>query len=346
MDADTEAYYDDTAVLYRQAVSLLLSLWNTVDPADISGWQRLLPEATAMMVAAQTVAAEMADPYLTQALDDADTTHPEVDVGGMIGPVEPLLYRPVIEAKTLIGQGMATNLALRTAGVKLATIVHTNTADTARLSVAAGMTARRHASGYYRFLRAPSCSRCAILAGRFYKWNAGFRRHPRCDCGHRPVRDADDSSAYDARKAIERGEVTGLSKADAEAIRLGANPAQVVNARSGMYDAGQFSLTHTGTTLRGVAGARIAAKDLDRALGIDVSRQTYTNYTFDRAKVAEFAELFRRGKTYTRLTRAGRTQTYAYRFTRTPRPTASQIIASASSRDEAVRLLTNYGFIL
>lgn len=340
------AYYDDTSLLSRQAVSLLLSLWRSLDPGDIADWERMLPAAVAMMVAAQTVAAELADPYLTQALDDADTTHPAVDVGGMIGPVESLLYTPVIEAKTLIGQGMASHLALQTAGAKLATIVHTGTTDTARLAVASGMAARRHASGYYRFLRAPSCGRCAVLAGRFYKWNRGFPRHPRCDCGHRPVRDADDSSAYDARKAIDAGEVTGLSKAVVEAVKLGANPAQVVNAQVGMYDAGQFSLTATGTTLRGVAGARILAKDVDRAFGIDVSRQTYTNYSFDRYKVAQFAEMLRRGKTYTRVTGTGRVQQYAYRFARTPRPTASQIIASASSRDEAIRLLTNYGYIL
>lgn len=339
-------YYDDTSALSRQAVSMLLNLWRSVDSGDISGsWSALLPDAVAMMVGAQTVAAELADPYLTQVLDDADTVHPTVDVGGMIGPLDQLLYVPAIEAKTSIGGGLGPNLALRNAGLKLATIAHTNTTDTARLAVSAGMAARRHASGYYRFLRAPSCSRCAILAGRFYKWNAGFKRHPKCDCGHRPVRNADDSSAFDPRKAIERGEVTGLSKRDLEAIRLGANPGQVVNAKSGMYDAGQFSLTSTGTTRRGVAGARILAKDIDRALGIDVSRQTYTNFAFDRHKAAEFAELLRQGKTFTRLTATGRTQTYAYRFTKTPRPTASQIITSASSRDEAIRLLTNYGYI-
>lgn len=34
--------------------------------------------------------------------------------------------------------------------------------------------------GWVRMLTPPSCSRCAILAGQFYKWNDGFLRHPMC----------------------------------------------------------------------------------------------------------------------------------------------------------------------
>lgn len=346
---DADAYYDDTSLLERQAIAMVLRLWDSVEVGDISSsWRQLLPDAMAILVAAQTVAAELADPYLTQVLDDADTAHPSVDVGGMIGSgLDSLLYLPAIEAKTSIGAGFAPNLALGMARKTLATYVNTSVADTARLAVASGMAARPHVSGYYRTLRPPSCKRCAILAGRFYRWNQGFKRHRRCDCKHTAVREVDDSLRFDARKAIEAGQVTGLSKADTRAIlEFGANPAQVVNAQAGMYDIGQFQATTTGTTRRAVAGARILAKDIDRAFGIDVSRQTYTNVAFDRLKAAQFAEMFRRGKTYTRSTRTGRQQSYAYRFIRTPRPTAQQIVTSASSRTEAVRLLTNYGYIL
>jgi hypothetical protein len=34
--------------------------------------------------------------------------------------------------------------------------------------------------GWIRVLDPPSCGRCAILAGRFYKWSDGFLRHPNC----------------------------------------------------------------------------------------------------------------------------------------------------------------------
>jgi hypothetical protein len=348
VESDAIAYYTDTTLLSRQTIKLILAMWRAVDPADISrSWISLLPDATAAMVAAETVAAELADPYLTQVLGTDDATA-VVDVAGAVGPLDSLLYLPAIEAKAAIGNGLPVGAALSAAGVTLAMYTQTRVADTTRLSVASGMAARPHASGYYRALRPPSCARCAILAGRHYKWNRGFKRHPRCDCVHIPVQDADNSSlAFDARSAIEAGQVTGLSKADTKAIlEHGADPAQVVNAKSGMYDIGGFQATTAGTSRRAVAGARILAQGVDRAFGIDVSRQTYTNVAFDRYKVAQYAELLRRGKTYTRLTKTGRVQEYAYRFTRTPRPTAQQIIVSASSRSEAVRLLTNYGYIL
>lgn len=340
---DADAYYADTSLLDRQAVAMVMRLWSSVAVGDISAsWVRLLPQALAVLTAADTVAAEIADPYLTQIVDEDGLGR--VSPGGMVRDgLRDMLYLPAIEAKTAIGHGLAANLALDLAARKLSTYAHTRVADTARLAVATGMATRPSVTGYYRRLRPPSCARCSILAGKFFKWNAGFRRHPRCDCVHVPAKKADNSLAFNPRKAIEAGDVTGLSKKELRAIELGADPSQVVNARQGMYDSGQF--TSTGTTRQGIAGARILAKDIDRALGLDVSKQTYTNVTMDRQALARFVELFRRGKTYTRLTKTGEQQ-YAYRFLRTPRPTPSQIIASVDSRSEAVRLLTNYGYIL
>ena len=43
-------------------------------------------------------------------------------------------------------------------------------------------TAARPNVGYVRFLSPPSCARCAILAGRVYRYSQGFQRHPGCDC--------------------------------------------------------------------------------------------------------------------------------------------------------------------
>jgi len=347
VEADALAYYTDTSLLSKQAIAAILALWRRLDAGDISGsWAALMPDAVAALVAAETVAAELADPYLSAVLDNS-ATQAAIDVGGMVEPSGSLLYLPVIEAKTLIGQGFDAGAALRSAGQRLAMYTQTSVVDTARSAVAAGMAARPHAAGYYRALRPPSCARCAILAGRFYRWNKGFKRHPRCDCVHVPVNEPDDSLEFDAHAAIAAGQVTGLSKADLQAIvEHGANPAQVINAKQAMYDVGQFQATHASTSRRSIAGARMLARSIDRAAGIDVKTQTYTNMTFDRLTAAKYTDMFRAGKTFTRTTRGGRPQRYAYRFLRTPRPTAQQIVASASSRSEAVRLLTNYGYII
>lgn len=347
---DARAYQDGLSLLTRQAIALLLARWSRVHPSDISAsWNALLPDATAAIVGAQTVAAEMADPYMQAVLDDNEQ---HVNIEGLAGqtpsgrPIESLLYLPVMRTKQQIAAGIPVTHALRGARALLGMYAQTTVADSGRLAVTSGMTARSHASGYYRMLRPPSCSRCAVLAGKHYRYNRGFHRHPHCDCVHIPVQESDDSYLFDAREAISAGQVTGLSKRDREAIDLGADPSQVVNAQRGTYLAGGFEFTTTGTTRGAVAGARILARDVQQALGQNTQGRTFTNMTFDRQAAARYAELLRRGQVFTRLTKSGRVQQYAYRYTRTPRPTPEQIVESAGSRTEAIRLLTNFGYIL
>lgn len=344
-------YQEELTGLGRQVARTVLARWAHVSPNRISeSWLAAMPDTAAALVAGQTVAAEMADPYLDSVL--SRTSPPQVNPEALAGQtaggydVESLLYLSAIDTKEAIAAGSSPGAALLGSRGNLAMRMLSTVADAGRLSVTAGMAARPHVSGYYRRLNPPSCARCAILAGKWFRYNAGFARHPHCDCVHVPVQDADDSLQFDARKAIAEGKVTGLSHADTYSIvQLGANPAQVVNAHGGMYVAGGRSFTTTGTTRKGVAGARMLARDVDRALGRR-SGGTYRNYTFDRDKAARYAEQFRRGKTFTRTTASGRTQNSAYRFTRSARPTPEQILADATSREDAVRLLTNYGYIL
>lgn len=92
-------------------------------------------------------------------------------------------------------------------------------------------------TNYVRVLVPPSCDRCAILAGRIYRDNEGFARHPKCDCQHWPVTSWAEAEAAglvtDPMAAFERGQVRGLSKADEQAIRDGADIQEVVNAKRG-----------------------------------------------------------------------------------------------------------------
>ena len=347
------AYQADLRKLTGQLVRLMLGRWAQIRPGDITAsWVVQLPDVVAMVTAAQAVAAEMADSYMAAVLDDPrPPTHPvnprEYAGTTQVGdPLDTLLYRPVIDAKQRIAAGADTAAALRAAVPQLTMYGQTLVADAGRLSTSAAMGARPHVSGYYRMLTPPSCGRCAILAGKHFAYNRGFDRHPRCDCVHIPVSEADDSLLFDPRKAIEAGKVTGLSKADLRAIELGADPPQVVNAKRGMYTAGGASFTTTGTTRHAVAGARILARDAARAAGEDVSGRTFRNLTFTRLEAQRYTELFRKGKTYTRLTKTGRTQSYAYRFSRSRRMTPEQILRDAKSRDDAIRLLINHGYIL
>ena len=137
--------------------------------------------------------------------------------------------------------------------------------DTGRSSVQTGMQGRPSCEYYVRMLVGKSCARCAVLAGLKYKSSVAFRRHKRCDCKHIPGPENIDDWSVDARQYFtslsteDQDEVFG--KAGAQAIRLGANLEQVVNARSGVYVArahGEDVLATTaGTTVRGTAGKRL-----------------------------------------------------------------------------------------
>lgn len=347
-------YQRDLSHVSRGTARLILALWRRIDPGDITAsWLRLLPDAIAALIAGQTVAAELADPYLADVLDElpTDTIAPEAFAAlTLVGQtVAQLLHRPAIDAKIRIAGGATAEQAVREAAAPLTMYARSETSDAGRAAVEAGMTVRPHATGFYRMLQLPSCARCAIQAGRFFRYNQGFERHPNCDCVHIPVQEADDSIAFDARKAIAAGEVTGLSDAERRAIiEFGADPSQVVNARRGMYTSstGKYRYTLEGTSRRGIAGARMLARDVARASGEDVSGRTFTNLTFSRERAAEYADLLRRGTTYARQTRTGRTQTYSYRFLRSRRPTPEQILHDAESREEATRLLTNFGYVI
>src|SRR5690349_7711437 len=68
-------------------------------------------------------------------------------------------------------------------------MVTTQLQDAARSAASVAIAVRASAGGYVRMLNTPSCSRCVILAGKWFRWNAGFDRHPKCDCRHVPSRE-------------------------------------------------------------------------------------------------------------------------------------------------------------
>lgn len=100
---------------------------------------------------------------------------------------------------------------------------------------------------HVRYVNPPCCARCAVLAGRVYRYSDGFLRHPGCDCSMIPTTVA-APFAQTPEDLFEAGQVRGLSKADVEAIRDGADFGRVVNARrkgAGMLESGH-ALTRGG----------------------------------------------------------------------------------------------------
>lgn len=233
-------------------------------------WAERVPTVAAAVTAAQRTAAVSALVSGALALGQQDTWAPPdglVDPGAFAGlaadgrDIEKLLNIPARTTRRLIGQGMDAAQALEAGERQLTMMVLTEIADAGR-GAAGVQIAARPRTGYVRMLAPPSCSRCIILAGRFYRWNQGFLRHPRCDCKHVPTMVADQAEAaahgliddpYEAFTRMSEAEQNRVfAKAGARAIRDGADIFQVVNARRHMAYRGAF--TNEGITRFGWAG--------------------------------------------------------------------------------------------
>src|SRR5690606_16892226 len=105
---------------------------------------------------------------------------------------------------TALDRGRSLREALAIGQATLDMIVRTQVADAGRVADGVALAARRRAGGYVRMVVGATCDRCIILAGRWYRWNQGFQRHPRCDCIHIPAReDTAESVQTDPRKLFD-----------------------------------------------------------------------------------------------------------------------------------------------
>lgn len=238
--------------LARETSLQLRRLWRLIDPARIvASWGRLLPDALAVLGTSQATAAAGAGPYVDDVLEASGvgvTAAGRINPGAFAGiasdgrPLASLLLAPGITALRQIKQGATPGRALASGRFTLDMITRTQVADAGRVAVGTAIAARPEVGGYVRMIVGKTCARCVILAGRWYRWNEGFRRHPRCDCRHIPAAEAVAGDVATDPKAYfdsldEAGQDELLGKAGADAVRAGADMAKVVNARRGMHTA-------------------------------------------------------------------------------------------------------------
>lgn len=235
-------------------------VWARMGPEFDRSWAAVAPAVATLVSAGQLGAARNGAAYVPRVLAETgqrDDPAGDVDPRAFAGvasdgrELEPLLYGSVTASKSAVAAGESAQDALARGGRWLDMAVWTQIVDAARGATSVGMASRPHVTGYYRMLNPPSCSRCAVLAGRHYRWNQGFLRHPRCDCTHIPVAGADDSLRFDPnayfRSLSTQDQDRVFTNAGAQALRDGADMGRVVNARRGMSDNG---LTTTEATTR------------------------------------------------------------------------------------------------
>jgi len=143
-------------------------------------------------------------------------------------------------------------------------LVESIVTDAARAAESVAVAVRPHIY-HVRYVNPPCCARCAILAGRVYKWSTGFERHPGCDCSMIPTTIA-SQYRQNPDELVRSGQVRGLSKADMQALADGADLGRVVNVRSkkaGLLEAGH-ALTRGGRPTP--AGIYRIASDREHAI--------------------------------------------------------------------------------
>lgn len=235
--------------------------------------QHVGPAATILVAAAQTAMVNESDHY--QAAILAETGIAPAAKPGILNPpafagvagdgrtVAGLLEQSIAHAgsryETLApteSPSDAAEQALQSAADWIEMTVASILADTERAATSAAFAADEGVQGFIRAINPPCCARCAILAGRFYKWDASFERHPRCDCYAIPAGERDwhalvqnPNTYFDSLTPAEQDKIFTID--GAQAIRDGADISQVVNARKGMTPAQTVAGTRLLTTSTG-----------------------------------------------------------------------------------------------
>ena len=269
----------DYAALQRAengaAVSAALRLWKRMGNDFDASFIQIAPQLIDVMNTAQLRISQNAQAYIPEILDATGQsaankprlTIPESTFVGTAGnglATESLAYGAVTRAKTAVGKGATAPQALAQGGQFMALSMGTMLSDTRR-GMEGFETYSRPVSGFVRQLTPPSCGRCVVLAGKWYRKNAGFARHNGCDCISIPASEnVGGDITTDPQEYLSSLDEKGLSKAlgsqaNAKAYsEYGADPFQIVNShRAGIGKAQQYGrnikYTTEGMTKRGLA---------------------------------------------------------------------------------------------
>lgn len=277
-----DRHYVEMLRLAAIVLRLVRRAWRTVDPVRVAEtWDRALAGILEDFTSLQFDAAVLGSRMVPDALAEQKVnTQPEArfEPGSLVGwasdgrPLESLLATPAGVTLDALNDGLPPADALERGQAGVERIARTQITDAGR--VAAGVEiAVRPRTGWVRMLTPPSCERCLVLAGRFYRWSDGFDRHPNDDCVSIPSsedRSGDLRTNPDAYlKSLSTAEQDRLlGKDNAQAWRDGADLNQLVNAKRGMattvdgvrtpvLTADGLLATTTGVTARGLAGRRL-----------------------------------------------------------------------------------------
>lgn len=246
----------------RRRILLTLVLlhreWARRDP--FTQWETLRPRLEMILAAAMVAGAREGAASVPLAL--SQTGFPTMPVATVSAaafglaasdgrPLATLLDSAIIRART--AQAVGHPSPLDAALARLDRIARTQVADATREATGTAITATPNA-GWVRVVNVPCCQDCAVQAGRWFRDNEGFQRHPNCMCQHRPAHERETPAGYAV--SIEPDQIHDLTAAQREALDEGADLSRVVNAYRGA-DGGARPRMTTTTEMGRRSGARL-----------------------------------------------------------------------------------------
>lgn len=241
-------FYRHQQQIAAATVGSATKLWRRMGAEFDSSWFTVKPRLEQVVAVGRAAAASSAVQYTPALLAETGQVAPaagRVNTAAFLATapdgrsMSALLDQSVVHAKTAVKHGASATRALSMTETWLSGMLLTVMADTRRGVVGADIAARPAVAGYTRMLNAPSCSRCVILAGKWFRWNTGFQRHPRCDCIHVPAvsksfaqKSGFFSDPYEYFNSLSKDQQEKVfGRIEARAVRDGADIFRVENIK-------------------------------------------------------------------------------------------------------------------
>ena len=235
-------HYRTQQRLVVATLNLVRSVWARMSFDDVDGsWVEVGPKLFGIVSSAQLGAARNGSRYVPEALAEQGDS---VKTLGLVRPqgfagfasnggsLMDLLSTATFRVK------QAQSLDAGRAWVDM--VAHASVQDASRQAAGVAIASTPGAS-WVRAVNPPCCQRCAVLAGRQYRYSEGFKRHPRCDCFHIPTTVAQPNGFG---QAVEPDQIKDLTVAQRAAIDEGADMNRVINShRANKVSANRLTTT-------------------------------------------------------------------------------------------------------
>jgi hypothetical protein len=213
-------------------------LWQAMTPDFDRSWASIAPSLAMLTSGAQLASAQLGAAYVPAVLaETGQPDRPEARVrpqafAGVASDgrsLPGLLEGAVVTSKRAVERGASPDAALLGGQKWLEVALRTAVADAARDATQAELLVRR-AGGYVRMVNPPCCSRCAVLAGKWYRSNDILPRHPACDCQLIPAAEnVAGDFLTDPTELARRGLINDLTRNQQERLDQGADLGKVLN---------------------------------------------------------------------------------------------------------------------